>query len=165
MYSEKEIATLFNNLNKLEVGGDIKRILEKLIHSENFKLDSRDRNYFILENFYDQMSKEKNLDMNLYPSDNKSSCREFCLGIASLGWKSKKRDNKIGFNNLMENIILYWLSCNRNNRTNLILTSDWYESGFTDNWKEKIDSYVSSGKQVVIIWLSANGPIITYPTK
>jgi hypothetical protein len=165
MYSEKEIDTLFNNLDKLEISGDIKRILEKLLQSNYSNSDSKNGNSIILDEFWDQMSRDKNNDMNLYPSNNKGSCREFCLGIASLGWKSKKRDNKIGFNNLMENIILYWLSCNRTNRTNLILTSDWYEGGFTDNWKEKIDSYVSSGKQVVIIWLSANGPNITYPTK
>ena len=165
MYSKKEIDTLFNNLGKLEISGDIKIILEKLLQSNYSNSDSKNGNTINLDGFWDQMSREKNQDMNLYPSDNKGDCRKFCLGIANLGWKAKKRDTNIGFNSLMEDLILYWLSCNGTNRTNLILTSDWYESGFSENWKEKIDSYVSSGKQVVIIWLSANGPNITYPTK
>lgn len=163
MYSEREIISLFNNLEKLEISENIRVILGKLLQS-NFS-NRKNENSINLDEFWDKMNRDNNDNMNLYPSNNKGDCRKFCLGIASLGWKSKKRDNNIGFNSLMEDLILYWLSCNGTNRTNLILTSDWYESGFSENWKEKIDSYVSSGKQVVIIWLSANGPNITYPSK
>ncbi len=167
MYTEKQLHNFYESLKKNELFDDdlgdlFAALFPKPSNGFNGKIPNKDVGAS-LDEFRNVLAGGRGGVMNLYPSDVSIGCMRLCVGIASLGWKKPRGGNRTGFSKLMDDLLLYWLSCNNANKITVIFSNDWYDSGFNDEWKNKVDAYVSSGKKVVIIWLSSNGPVLNYP--
>ena len=155
----------FQNIEQIEIAGILNKWIEELVHSERImNFDPSE----ILNELRDKIYKEPrdenpNLSvggpMNLYPSDQKGGCHQFCLAIASLDFDDKRKNNReTGFNGLMigDGLISYWLGCSENRRT-LILVSDWDDKKFEKTWQPIIDSACSRGRKVFIVEVTRTG--------
>lgn len=169
MYTEKQLHNFYESLKKIELLDDnLSNLFDDLFPKPSNDINGKILNNGVgisLDKLRDILAKGRGRGgaMNVYPSDGDIGCMRLCVGIASLGWTKPRSGNRIGFLKLMEELLIYWLSCNNANKTTVIFTADWFDSGFNDKWKDKVDAYVSSSKKVVIIWLSSNGPVLNYP--
>jgi hypothetical protein len=102
--------------------------------------------------------------MNLYPSDNKSVCHQFCLGIANKKFDKPRKGLDSGFKGIMLEMVAYWFSCLGVNKKTLILTSTWDNELFGANYKNIIDKYTRvHNKKVFIIEVGPTGFFPRYP--
>ena len=92
---------------------------------------------------------------NFFPSDAAGSCHELCIGIATKPFEHKyyknEKGNRTGFKGMIKEIIAYWFNCYDKNKTTLLITPEWRETVFQENWKKIIDAYVKKGRKVIII--------------
>jgi hypothetical protein len=102
--------------------------------------------------------------MNFYPSEINSPCMELCIGIATKGYGNKRdeKNNRTGFKGLIKEIIEYWISCGSINKRTILLTTEWRDEDFVENWKGIVDKYKAKGKQVIIIEVWNDKYIIRY---
>lgn len=145
-----------------EIFDVLNRISEETMNQERLFRDIRDVEIFLdnLRNTYGN----KTGNINLYPSNEKGSCKSFCLAIATRPFEEKRDGLKTGFKGLMLSLCAYWIGCLPINRTTLILTSDWNTRKFADYYKEIIDNYVNvHGKKVFIVEVDAAGFFLRYP--
>jgi len=91
--------------------------------------------------------------MNFYPSDKETNCKQLCLGIATKGYECKREEkkNRTGFKGLIKVIVKYWINCGSINKTTILLTTEWRENSFKNDWVEIVDSYKKQNKKVIII--------------
>jgi hypothetical protein len=104
---------------------------------------------------------------NFYPSKRRVGCHEFCLGIATkkFGHNRDRVSNRTGFKGLIKELISYWLSCGSINKTTIIITTDWDDQDFEDDWINILDSYVKKDKRVEIYQVleRQNAYLLKYP--
>jgi hypothetical protein len=109
----------------------------------------------LLETIIDKFNSDKGIssNRNFYPSTKKIDCKEMCLGIATKGYDYKRdvKRNRTGFKGLIKEIVKYWINCGAINKTTIILTTEWRDKAFKDDWLEIVDTYKKRGKKVVII--------------
>jgi hypothetical protein len=100
------------------------------------------------------------------------SCSSFCLTIVAAGFGRNSLFHSSRFNNsrslnFLQAILLlaaYWFACFNINEENLILTPDWNEEEFDNNYKSIIDNYCNHHqKKVFIVEVSNGGLFLRYP--
>jgi hypothetical protein len=91
---------------------------------------------------------------NFFPSNLNGKCQSFCLGVATKKFdhKREKDRNRTGFKGLIRELIAYWFTCNVNQKT-IILTTDWDNEAFEDEWKAIIQAYKNNTRHEVEIYL------------
>jgi hypothetical protein len=145
------------------VGGIFEHLEESLSNSKTRSISK------ILEDFIDDDSSTKSQSggsYNFYPSLNKDGdCKEICVGVATRSFGSKWDDDKLrtGFKGLMKEMVQYWENCGSINKTTILLTTEWRDFDFNNDWKDIVDNHVSRGKRVIIIQVIQSGKIRTYP--
>lgn len=111
----------------------------------------------ILEDWIDDMNKlgsgQGPSSFNFYPSEDGGVCHESCIGVAtnSFGSNRDKNRNRTGFEGLMKDIIGQWFNCD-NTKNTVLMTTDWDETVFNNQWKQIIDSYTNKNKRVKIFF-------------
>ena len=114
-------------------------------------------------------------NFNFYPSERVVPCQELCVGVAVLsfgahcspplkqGSANASLPSKYGFKGLMIDIIKCWLKCFSTNKTTILITQDWNQKIFQDEWKSIIDTYAKTGnKKVYVIQVSSNDFLVHY---
>ena len=108
----------------------------------------------LFKDIIDGIRRNKNAfsDMNFYPSDQSTNCKNICISIATdkFGWKYNIDTCRTGFKGLIKELIQYWLKCGAVNQKTVIITLDWDDKDFDKDWKNIVDAYVSKGKVVKI---------------
>ena len=123
----------------------------------------------VLEDFIDNNSSTKSqpgTSDHFYPSLNKDGdCKEVCVGVATKSFGSKWDEDRLrtGFKGLMKEMIQYWENCGSINKTTILLTTEWRDVDFNNDWKDIVDNHVNRGKKVIIIQVIQSGKIRTYP--
>jgi hypothetical protein len=102
--------------------------------------DINKRNEGIVKGTFDKIGTRGAI--NTYPFGEPSDCLEECLAI-TLG----KISYKYGFNQVVWELIKYWLSCSKINFRTLIVTDAWDITDFNSRYKVAFDKYVSSNNK------------------
>lgn len=147
---EQKLLSLFHDDQDLR---ELFPSIEDLItHIENKETKSATE---LLEEIIDKLNSSNNneSDLNFYPSDKSGNCKIKCLGIATKGYDYKKdeKKNRTGFKGLIKDIVKYWITCGAINKITVLLTTEWREKAFNDDWKAIVDSYKKQGKKIIII--------------
>ena len=120
----------------------------------------------ILEDWIDEMNNlgrgQGPSSFNFYPSEEGGGCHESCIGVATnpFGHNRDKNRNRTGFEGLMKDIIGQWFECDITRKT-ILITTDWSEEKFNNEWKQIIDSYTNKNKKVKIYYF-LDYPVGTY---
>jgi hypothetical protein len=146
-----------------EAAGIFEHLEESLNNPKNRTISK------VLEDFIDNNSSTKSqsgTSYNFYPSLNKDGdCKEVCVGVATKSFGSKWDEDRLrtGFKGLMKEMIQYWENCGSINKTTILLTTEWRDVDFNNDWKDIVDNHVNRGKKVIIIQVIQSGKIRTYP--
>ena len=149
---QQRLLTLFHDDHELrEFLPLIEHLLEG-IHPNSKEMKSASD---LLDEIIDKINSKtgNSIDMNFYPSDNTVNCQEKCLGIATKGYDYKRdeKKNRTGFKGLIKDIVKYWISCGSVNKSTVLLTTEWREKAFKDDWSAIVDTYKKQGKKIIII--------------
>ncbi len=131
-----------------------------------FKKNNKSSAKSNLEDWIDEMNKlgkgQGPSSLNFYPSEKGAVCHESCIGVATnpFGHNRDKNRNRTGFEGLMKDIIGHWFNCD-NTRNTILITTDWSEDKFKNEWKQIIDSYTNKNKKVKIYYF-LDFPVGTY---
>ena len=165
MNYRNSINTAMNAINKFEPSEQIGNILEDFSQER----ENRDKYDGSIEGRLNDMRdryerRGSGTGINLYPSEHKGACHNFCLAIATKKFDKPRRKTESGFRGIMLEMAAYWFSCLKVNEETLILTSTWDNDIFEGQYKKIIDSYTKThNKKVFIIEVGPTGFFPRYP--
>lgn len=148
---ELQSLTRLNN----SISEEMERFLLRI--DDYFKKNPKGSAKSILEDWIDEMNRlgkgKGPASFNFYPSEEGGVCHESCIGVATnpFGHNRDKNRNRTGFEGLMKDIIGQWFECDITRNT-ILITTDWSEDKFKNEWKQIIDSYTKKNKKVKIYY-------------
>ena len=98
----------------------------------------------------------KGESINFIPGGQRSKCCDFLFAIAGGGFGSEK-----GFKGIMKNAVQHWFKCE--NKETLIMTLDWDDNKFRNDWLGIIEAYETKGYQVTVLQYGEFNVMQHYP--
>ena len=145
---------------ELEIRRDEIENIENRNERDGLRTNAKDRDVNmkkIIEAVIDGIARN-NDPINLIPSDHKTKCHHFLLAIAGAGFGREK-----GFKGIMRDTVQHWFRCE--NKETLILTLDWDDNKFKNDWLGIIQAYESRGHEVFVIQYGEYNVMQHYPVR